>query len=88
MSTSSSNERFDELRAAHPDVAFNLYAMTPGGVVTFEAILPDGKSFTWSALTAADAMALAFPPVSVPLKIDWPEAAQVEPPKSAASIFD
>lgn len=56
-----SPDGFDELRARHPDLAINLYAMTPGGAVTLEVLAPDGATFNWSAPTAAEAFTLAFP---------------------------
>ena len=55
------SDRFDEIRSENPDLAINLYAMTPGGDVTLEVITPDGQNFTWIAPTAAEAMELAFP---------------------------
>lgn len=55
------SDRFDEIRSENPDLAINLYAMTPGGGVTLEVITPDGRNFTWAATTAAAAMELAFP---------------------------
>lgn len=76
----SSPERFDALRAEQPDLAINLYAMTPRGVVTLEIITPDGDSFTWSAETAAEAYLLAFPE---------PVAAEPVPePAPTGNIFD
>lgn len=54
--------RFDAIRAAHPDLALALYAMTPGGVVTLEIITPDGAVFPFTGLTADAALDLAFPP--------------------------
>jgi len=59
--TASSPERFDTLRAENPDLAMNLYAMEPGGSVTLEIITPDTKTYTFTAPTAAAALALAFP---------------------------
>ena len=55
------SDRFDEIRSENPDLAINLYAMTPGGDVTLEVITPDGQNFTWTAPTAMGAMAIAFP---------------------------
>lgn len=71
-------ELFDELRAAHPELGFSLYAQTPGGVVTFEIIAPDGETYQFKGRTAAEAMAAAFPPQN---------AASPEP-EHAGSIFD
>lgn len=53
---------FDELRAAHPDLRFNVYAMTPGGLVTLEIVTPDDDVFTFQAPTVPEAAAVAFPP--------------------------
>ena len=60
------SDRFDEIRSENPDVAINLYAMTPGGDVTLEVITPDGQNFTWAASTAAAAIELAFPAEPTP----------------------
>lgn len=75
------SDRFDEIRSENPDLAINLYAMTPGGGVTLEVITPDGQNFTWAAATAAAAMELAFPAEPGP-DIDEPPAPQ------STSIFD
>lgn len=60
-SSTSSSDRYDAIRAQNPDIAISLYGLVPGGDVTLEVITPDGQSFTWSAATASDALALAFP---------------------------
>lgn len=52
---------FDTIRENNPELAVNLYAMTPGGVVTLEIITPDGASFTWAGETAEAAIEAAFP---------------------------
>jgi hypothetical protein len=52
----------DELREQHPELGVTLYAMEPGGPVTLEVITPDGEVFSWTAPTAAAAIARAFPP--------------------------
>ena len=75
------SDRFDEIRSENPDLAINLYAMTPGGEVTLEVITPDGQNFTWVAPTAAEAIELAFPAE--------PEPDATEPPTpQPTSIFD
>lgn len=62
-----SPDRFDLIRQQHPDLAINLYAMTPGGIVTLEIFTPDGSRFSWDAETAEAAFAMAFPaPQSAP----------------------
>lgn len=76
----SSPERFDALRAEHPNLIINLYAMTPRGVVTLEIITPDGQRYAWAAETAAAAYALAFPEDAV---IAAPVMAEM-----ATDIFD
>jgi len=60
-SSTSSPDLFDRLRRQHPDLAINVYAMTPGGAVTLEVITPDGAPFTWQAETLELAIAMAFP---------------------------
>lgn len=52
---------FDELRAAHPQLGFSLFAMTPGEDVTLEVYFEDNvHSFTGP--TAQAALDTAFPP--------------------------
>ena len=75
------SDRFDEIRSENPDLAINLYAMTPGGDVTLEVITPDGQNFTWVAPTAAEATALAFPAEPEP-------EAQTPLKPQPTSIFD
>lgn len=72
---------YDAVRAAHPELIVNLYAMTPGGAVTLEIIDPAGAAWTWTGLTAAECIALAFP---FGLSGAEPET----PPAPEASIFD
>ena len=76
------SDRFDEIRSENPDLAINLYAMTPGGGVTLEVITPDGQNFTRAAPTAAEAIELAFPADPEP-DADEP---QLDP--QPTSIFD
>lgn len=66
------NVNFDELRTAYPDLALNLYAMEPGGLVTLEILTGEG-TFTFAGPTAEEAIAMAFPP----------EIAQTEPSTNA-----
>ena len=61
QSPTPSIETFDDIRAAHPDLAVNCYGMTPGGAVTLELIVPDGRSYTFTGPTARAAIELAFP---------------------------
>lgn len=58
----------DELRAAHPELGFAVYAMTPGGAVTFEAYTPDGQVFSWAGPTEQAAIEKGFPPA--PLAVE------------------
>ncbi len=64
--SASSPERFDRLRETHPDLAINLYAMEPGGLVTLEIITPDGTTYTFAGATAESAMLVAFPDTGQP----------------------
>lgn len=85
------SDRFDEIRSENPDLAINLYAMTPGGDVTLEVITPDGQNFTWAASTAAAAIELAFPAEPEP-DADEPQPAdlqpELQPDPQPTSIFD
>lgn len=51
---------FDAVRAAHPELAFALYAYDPGGPVTLEIITPDEKHFLFTGATAESALLQAF----------------------------
>jgi len=53
---------FDDARAAHPSLAFALYAFEPGGAVTLEIMAPGGDVFSFSGPTTQAALDLAFPP--------------------------
>jgi hypothetical protein len=55
----------DDLRRERPELALALYAFDPGGPVTLE-ILHDGRSFTFSGATEAEAILAAFPPPAPP----------------------
>lgn len=74
-STCSPN-RLDEIREQQPELGFALYAMDPGGAVTFEVYTPDGEVFTFTGATADEALALAFPVEDTPA------------PASSETIFD
>jgi hypothetical protein len=65
---------FDELRAAHPDKGFALYAMEPGAGVTLE-VYADGGVFPFTGDTAQAAIDAGFPPLAfkgVPIEFDPP----------------
>lgn len=70
--------RYDDIRAANPDLRISIYGMTPGGPVTLEVITPDEQTFTWTADTADGACDMAFPP----------EPTDKEITDAAPSIFD
>jgi hypothetical protein len=72
---------FDDIRAAHPDLAVSAYALEPGGPVTLEILTPDGASYTFTRPTLAEAVAVAFPP-------DRPSATPTPAPVARASILD
>lgn len=63
----------DDLRAAHPDLGFALYAIEPHGTVTLEVHTPIGDVFTYEGKTAAAAIQVAFPP---------------DVPKEPTNVFD
>lgn len=71
----------DELRNEHPELAFAVYALEPGGAVTFEIITPDGHVYQFKGLTAQAAIDKAFPPQEAE-----PPAPPAAPP--ATDIFD
>ena len=55
---------FDKLRASHPLLGFALYALQPKagrGSVTFEVYTPEGEVYSFTGLTAEEAMLKAFP---------------------------
>lgn len=66
---------WDELRAAHPELAFAVYAYEPGGPVTLEVLTPDGAAYVFKAETLDAAIAVAFPPEHVPSGDAWRVAA-------------
>jgi len=86
----SSADRFDAIRAAHPGLGFCVYALENPGLVTFEMHLPDGRYFSFKAATLRDALALAFPPDAVPQYIaaDHAPKPAPEPKAPQADIFD
>lgn len=55
----------DDIRARYPRIALAIYAMDPGGPVTVETLV-DGRVFPFTAPTAAEALALAFPEMMTP----------------------
>ena len=55
---------FDEMREAHPQLRFAVYAFEPGDEVTLEVVHED-KIFSFVAPTAQAAIDLAFPPEPV-----------------------
>lgn len=57
---------FDELRAAHPELGFAVYAMEPKGFVTFEVHTPDGQVYSFTGATQQAAIDEAFPPTRTP----------------------
>lgn len=55
---------FDELRAAHPQLGFAVYAydsLAAGGPVTLEIRTPVGEHFSFPGATLIDCVNLAFP---------------------------
>lgn len=73
--------RFDEIRAANPELGFGLYALAPGGAVTLEIYTPDGQTFPFAGPTEEAVLAQAFPPLEAE-----PADARVEPEQP--NIFD
>lgn len=69
-------ERLDLLRAAKPDLGFAIYAMEPGGLVTFE-VHAGGEVYTFVGETLEAAMTTAFP---VSVEPPAPEPAVAEKP--------
>jgi hypothetical protein len=70
--------RFDEIRAANPELGFGLYALTPKGDVTLEIYTPDEQTFSFAGPDLETVLMLAFPP-----------DARVEPEQlPTPSIFD
>lgn len=55
----------DDIRARYPHLALAIYAMDPGGPVVVETYV-DGQVFPFTAPTAAEALALAFPEMMAP----------------------
>jgi len=54
----------DELRANQPELGFAVYALEPGGPVTFEVHTPDAQVFAFTGQTAQEAIDEAFPPTA------------------------
>lgn len=72
----------DDLRAQYPHLGFAVYALTPGGVVTFEIHTPDSKVFSFEGPTLNAAVLVAFPPEEIAALP--PPAAPPEP----INVFD
>jgi hypothetical protein len=72
--------RLDELRRSRPDLGFALYALDPGGSVTFEVYDGD-QVFTFVGLTSEAAIEKAFPQPA-------PSAPEPPAPPPTPSIFD
>lgn len=73
----------DELRAAYPHLGFAVYALTPGGPVTFEILAPDGTVFPFEGPTLSAAIIAAFPPDRKP-----PAPMPTEQPPEPINVFD
>ena len=54
----------DELRAERPHLGFALYALEPGGPVTFEVHAGDGQVFAFTGPTEEAVLRRAFPPAA------------------------
>lgn len=55
-------ERLDAIFRDHKDCGFALYAYKPGEPVVFEVLTPEGDTYSFRAMTALEAVNLAFPP--------------------------
>jgi hypothetical protein len=51
----------DDIRTKYPHLGVSLYALDPGKPVTLELLAPDGKLFSFTGATEAEAVAAAFP---------------------------
>ena len=56
--------RLDELRAAHPELGFAVYAIDPATPVTLEIYTPDGQVYRFDGPTEAAVLNRAFPPTA------------------------
>lgn len=65
-------QSLDDLRSAHPDLGFALYAIEPRGAVTLE-VYDDGRVYSFKGATAEAAIETAFPS---------------EPPTPETNVFD
>jgi hypothetical protein len=72
----------DAARAANPDLAMALYALTPGGPITLEIITPDEQIFTWTGASEAAVLAEAFPPEETEAEVP------ASPEPTTTNIFD
>lgn len=70
----------DELRSRFPTLALAVYAMEPGGPVTFE-VYDDGQVYTFTGDTVAAAITLAFP-------ADLPDETPDELTTPTTNVFD
>lgn len=70
----SSLDRFEEIRAANPEVAFYVTATVLGGV-TLELVTPDQAVYRFDGRALAEALEAAFPTTP-------------EPSPMATDIFD
>jgi hypothetical protein len=73
----------DELRSRFPTLALAVYAMEPGGPVTFE-VYDDGQVYTFTGDTVEAAVSLAFP-ADV---LDEPTDDQTTPTTNTPNVFD
>lgn len=66
---------FDAIRAKYPHLGMAVYAFTPGGEVTLELLNAEGKTFSFTGATLAEAIE-KFEPTPEP------------PAPPDASVFD
>lgn len=78
----TSSRDFDAIRAEHPEVAFYVYAIVPGGV-TLELITPDQQVYRFDGRTLAEALERAFPPEPTATTEPAPAVSEIAP-----DIFD
>lgn len=70
----------DALRSSFPKLGFALYALEPGGLVTFEVMDEQGAVYTFTSATAQGAIDQAFPPALLEQEPDHPKP---QPPPEA-----
>jgi hypothetical protein len=89
----------DDIRAKYPHLGVSLYALEPGKPVTLELLAPDGKLFTFTGATEAEAVAAAFPDeeseraevkTAVPPRTEAATRKDADPPAPTptVSVFD